>query len=48
MSSVSLTPAKITTNKLPTETVNSQAAIIHDFMEGGDYKKRLTKKIEIG
>ena len=36
MSSVSFTPANITTRRLPKETVSNQAAMIHDFIEGGD------------
>lgn len=38
ISSVNLTPAKITTRRLPTDTVSSQAAMIQDFIEGGDWE----------
>ena len=38
ISSVSLTPAKITTKRFPKDTVNNQAAMIQDFIEGGDWK----------
>ena len=38
MSSVSFTPANITTKRFPIETVSNQAAMIHDFIDGGDWK----------
>ena len=39
MSSVNFAPARMTTMRFPNETVNNQAAIIQDFMLGGDCKK---------